>query len=132
MELAAPREEGRDLLGRERVGLLVDVRVVLAHVEALDAFGRDVRQRELSLRRLHHDLEDREPAVRRRRLVITGRNELGDPSLPRIDVRHVELVEVVVTGPLDEEAGLLAGRPRDEVFEDVRPLPPSLRAADVQ
>lgn len=55
MELAALREKRRHLLGRQRVRLLVGVGFVLAEVEALDPFGREMWEREPPLPHLKTD-----------------------------------------------------------------------------
>jgi hypothetical protein len=102
IELPELRDERRHLLGLEGVRLLLRVRLVLGGVEVLDPVERVVRELVLPARRLHDDAEDREVAVHGRRGELSLRHARGLLGAPRLDVRDVEPVEVVITERLDE------------------------------
>lgn len=125
------REERGELVRSERVRLLLCVRLVLADVEARYAFGREVRKRELTLRRLHHDSQDRQPAVRGRRRVVPRRDELRHPDLPRVDVRRADRLHEEIAEAGHEEARLLPLGAANEVLERVTSLVTALGASDL-
>ena len=131
VELLELHEEGRHLVRRARVRLLVGVGLVLGEVEALDALRREGEQREPPLARLHDHLEIGEQAVDRGGRVVPRRDQHGHLLLPRLDVRAVDLVHVEVPEAADEHARLSTVRSLDEVLERAAPLLAALRALDV-
>src|SRR5262249_25611964 len=100
-------------------------------VEGLHVVGRQVREAELSLRRLHDHAQDRGHPVRGGGRLAPRRDELSYARLPRFNVIDADALDEEVAEAFDVLPRLLAVRTADEVHERVVPLRAARRALDL-